>query len=104
MTEHFFRHGDLHDDRSRASTIRSILEEPMVRTQTWRWNPNGNMAFGNPFEAVDELGDKPLGWVPFFPMGVTQPEYAEAHGLPFDATRGGKEIDLSGVSWRRFSR
>ena len=49
------------------------------------------MGFGNAFESVDELGDKPLGWVPFYPLGVTHPEFAEKVGLPFDATRGGKE-------------
>ena len=44
-----------------------------------------------PFEAVDELGDKPLGWVPFWPLGLQQREFAEAHNIPFKATRGGKE-------------
>ena len=90
MTEHFFRHG-LYMTSFFSINDPIYLEEPFVRTQTWVWNPNGNMTFGTPFEAVDELGDKPLGWVPFFPMGTIHPEYAEAHGLPFDATRGGKE-------------
>jgi hypothetical protein len=63
----------------------------MVRSQTWRSNPNGNMTFGNAFESVDELGDKPLGWVPSYPLGVTHPEFAQRVGLPFGATRGGKE-------------
>jgi hypothetical protein len=90
MVEHFFRHGDL------MTSFFSIddpiyLEEPMVRSQTWRWNPNGNMTFGNAFESVDELGDKPLGWVPFYPLGVTHPEFAKKVGLPFGATRGGRE-------------
>ena len=49
------------------------------------------MAFGNPFESVDELGDKPLGWVPFFPLGTKHTEFAEAHDLPYKATLGGKE-------------
>jgi hypothetical protein len=63
----------------------------MVRSHTWRLNTNANMGFGNPFESVDELGDKPLGWVPFYPLGVTHPEFAAKVGLPFAATRGGKE-------------
>jgi hypothetical protein len=67
------------------------FEEPMVRSQTWRWNPNGNAALGNAFESVDELGDKPPGWVPFYPLGFTHSEFAKKVGLPFDATRGGKE-------------
>jgi hypothetical protein len=90
MTEHFFRHG-LYMTMFSSIDDPIFLEEPFVRTHTWRWNPNGNMAFGNPFEAVDELGDKPLGWVPFFPLGTTHPEFAAAHGLPFEVTRGGAE-------------
>jgi hypothetical protein len=89
MVEHFFRHGDI------LTSFFSIddpiyLEEPLVRTQTWRWNSNGNLTFGNPFEAVDELVDKPVGWVPFYPLGVTHPEFATHAALPFGATRGGK--------------
>jgi hypothetical protein len=90
MYEHFVRHGlylMLHsylDDPI-------YLEEPMVRTHNWTWNPGAPMAFGNAFEAVDELGDKPLGWVPFFAMGTHQTEFAEMHNLPFKATQGGAE-------------
>jgi hypothetical protein len=29
--------------------------------------------------------------VPFYPLGVTHPEFAKKVGLPFPATRGGKE-------------
>ena len=90
MTEHFFRHG-LYMTSFWSVDDPIFLEEPFVRSHTWRWNPNGNMTFGNPFEAVDELGDKPLGWVPFFPLGTTHPEFAELHGIPFEATRGGAE-------------
>jgi hypothetical protein len=90
MTEHWFRHGEM------MTLFWSIddpifLEEPMVRTHTWRANLGGFMAFGNPFESVDELGDKPLGWVPFWPLGSMQTEYAEVHNLPLKATLGGKE-------------
>ena len=90
MVEHFFRHGDL---LAMFSSIDDPIyfEEPMARTQTWRWNPNGNTALGNAFESVDELGDKPLGWVPFYPLGVTPSEFGQKVRLPFTATRGGKE-------------
>ena len=90
MVEHFFRHGEI---MTMVSSVDDpiYLEEPMVRSHTWRLNTNGNMGFGNAFESVDELGDKPLGWVPFYPLGVTHPEFAEKVGLPFAATRGGKE-------------
>jgi hypothetical protein len=90
MVEHFFRHGDLLAMFSRIDDP-IYFEEPMVRSQTWRWNPNGNAALGNAFESVDELGDKPPGWVPFYPLGVTHSEFAQKVGLPFGATRGGKE-------------
>jgi hypothetical protein len=90
MVEHFFRHGEF------LTSFFSVddpvyLEEPMVRTQTWRWNANGNLTYGNAFESVEELGDKPPGWVPFYPLGVVHPEFAGKVGLPFAATRGGKE-------------
>jgi len=90
MVEHYFRHGDL---LTMFSSVDDpiYLEEPMVRSHTWRLNPNGNTALGNAFESVDELGDKPLGWVPFYPLGVAHPEFAQKVGLPFGATRGGKE-------------
>jgi len=90
MVEHFFRHGEI---MTMVSSVDDpiYLEEPMVRSHTWRLNTNANMGFGNPFESVDELGDKPLGWVPFYPLGVTHPEFAAKVGLPFEATRGGKE-------------
>ena len=90
MTEHWFRHGH---DMTMFWTVDDpiFFEEPMIRTHTWTWNPNGNMAFGNAFESVDELGDKPLGWVPAFPLGTRHEEFAEAHNLPWKATLGGKE-------------
>ena len=90
MVEHFFRHGDY---MTMSWTIDDpiFLEEPMMRSHTWRLNPNGNMTFGNGFESVDELGDRPLGWVPSYPLGTAHTEFAEHSDLPFGATRGGKE-------------
>jgi hypothetical protein len=89
MTEFFIRHGD------RLLLISQVddpiyLEEPMMRSHTWRLNPNGNMTFGNSFESVEEVA-MPPGWVPSWPLGTTHPEFAERNGLPFGATRGGKE-------------
>jgi hypothetical protein len=89
MVEHFVRHGEYMgvfiwiDDPI-------FLEEPMTRTYTLAWNPNGFMAAGNVFQAVDELGDKPLGWVPSWPLGTKQTEFAEHAGIPFAASQGGK--------------
>jgi hypothetical protein len=66
-------------------------EEPMIRTYTLRWNPAGNTAAGNVFESVDEFGDKPAGFVPFWPLGTKQQEYAERFKIPFEATQGGAD-------------
>jgi hypothetical protein len=90
MTEKFFRHG-LYLMLFSYIDDPIYLEEPMVRSQNWTWNPGGNMGFGPPFESVDELGDKPPGWVPFFALGTHHAEYAEMHHLPFKATQGGRE-------------
>ena len=90
MVEHFMRHGEYMtvfiwiDDPT-------YLDEPMTRSYTEVWNPNGFMAAGQTFQAVDELGDKPLGWVPFYPLGTKHREFAENVGLPFEATQGGAE-------------
>jgi len=90
MTEHFFRHG-LYLTSFFSVDDPIFLEEPMVRTQTWAWAPDSITAADTPFEAVDELGDKPLGWVPFWPLGTEHREFAEVHNLPFKASQGGKE-------------
>ena len=90
MTEHFVRHG-LYLMLLWSVDDPIYLEEPMARTHNWTWNPGGNQGLGNPFESVDELGDKPLGWVPFFALGTRQTEFGEIHTIPFEATRGGKE-------------
>lgn len=67
------------------------LEEPMVRTTDWLWNPQQHVGEPQPFDVVDELGDRPLGWVPSYPMGTQHRGFAEQFGLPFEATQGGKE-------------
>ena len=90
LVEHYFRHG-LYLTMFSWLDDPIFLDEPMVRTMTWGWNPAGNMGFGNPFEPVDELGDKPLGWVPFYPLGNEHREFGEVHGLPYKATLGGRE-------------
>ncbi len=89
MVEHFFRHGEY---MTMAWTVDDpiFLEEPMMRSHTWRLNLNGNLTFGNPFESVDEIADRPVGYVPSYPLGTTHPEFAEHYGLPLAATRGGK--------------
>jgi hypothetical protein len=91
MTEHWFRHGTY------LTMFWSVddpifLEEPFVRTHTWSLSLQGfTDPLSNPFEAVDELAGKPLGWVPFFPLGTKHTEFAQVHNLPFAATQGGKD-------------
>jgi hypothetical protein len=90
MTEHFIRHGDF-------LTLVTIvddpvyLEEPFIRTSQWvrtsNVTPDGRFIF----EVVEEVAGHPQGYVPSYPLGTKQDGYAEKHGLPFEATQGGKE-------------
>jgi hypothetical protein len=90
MHEYFIRHGD------RLMLITQIddpvyLEEPMIRTSTFRWNP---AARENPITQVDIAEEVPWlrqGDVPHYPLGARHPEYADENKLPFEATLGGKE-------------
>ena len=88
MTEHFFRHGTL---MTSVTVIEDpiYLEEPFIRTQTWVLNPNQNVAQALPWEPVDELAGKQVGWVPHYPLGTRHTEPAETYGIPFEATLGG---------------
>jgi hypothetical protein len=89
MTEHFIRHGDnltlvtLVDDPV-------YLEEPFIRTSHWQQSSGINPDARWLFEVVEET-DVPRGWVPHWPIGTKQDEFARRHGLPFEATQGGKE-------------
>jgi hypothetical protein len=90
MTEVFIRHGD------RLLLVSQVddpiyLEEPMIRTSTFRWNPGQREQPVTQVEIADELPDLKLGDVPHYPLGTRHPEYAEANGLPYEATLGGKE-------------
>jgi cyclase len=90
MHEYFMRHGD------RMTLITQIddpvyLEEPFIRTSTFRWNPG---ARENPITQVDVAEEIPglkQGDVPHYPLGATHQEYADDNQLPFVATLGGKE-------------
>lgn len=89
MTEFFIRHGD----HLLVATIvddPAYLEEPFVRTSNFVWAPQQTQARPSPFEAVDELSGHPPGWVPSYPIGTMHEEFAQHHGLPFEATQGGK--------------
>jgi hypothetical protein len=90
MTEYFIRHGNLLMMMSQVDDP-IYLEEPMVRTQTWRWNPNQREQPIGQVEIAEELPDLKPGDVPHYPLGTRHPEYADANGLPFEATLGGRE-------------
>jgi hypothetical protein len=90
MTEHFLRHGDF-------LTLVTIvddpvyLEEPFIRTSQWVRSSNINLDQRFLFEVVEEVAGHPQGYVPSYPFGTKQDGFAIKHGLPFEATQGGKE-------------
>jgi hypothetical protein len=89
MTEHFIRHGD-------QLTLMTIvddpvyLEEPFVRTSHWVRSSNITVDQRWLFEVVDEVAGHSIGYVPHYPWGTKQDGYARKHGIPFEATQGGK--------------
>lgn len=90
MHEFFIRHGD------RLLLISQVddpvyLEEPMVRTSTFRWNPGQREGGLAQVEVAEEVPSLRQGDVPHYPLGSTHPEYANDNKLPFEATLGGKE-------------
>ena len=92
MMEVYSRHGDLLTMMSWVDDP-IYLEEPMVRTQHWVLaNPPDQMELAGPilaFEPVEEVWDKPEGWVVHYPMGTEPRRFARLAGLPYEATRGG---------------
>ena len=90
MHEYFIRHGD------RMVLISQIddpvyLEEPMVRTSTFRWNPGARENAIAQVDVAEEVPGLRQGDVPHYPLGSTHPEYADENKLPLESTLGGKE-------------
>jgi hypothetical protein len=52
-------------------------------------DPSLNVGPAVPWESVDELGDKEVGWVPHYPRGTKHTEAAEKYDLPVEAIQGG---------------
>jgi hypothetical protein len=89
---------DLHD---KYLTLVSIAEdpvyltEPLVRSESWVWNPY------QVFQPIASYGacvphpelPRPRGWVPHHLPGTNTviQEFSEEYGVPFAATRGGAE-------------
>jgi hypothetical protein len=92
MMEVYSRHGDM---LSMLSWVDDpiYLEEPMVRTQQWILaNTADEMEGPGPmvaFEPVEEVWDRPEGWVAHYPLGTEPRRFARLAGLPYEATRGG---------------
>jgi hypothetical protein len=94
VTEFF----DLHDKYLTLTTITDdpvYLTEPLVRSESWVWNPyqvfTPIAGFGQCLPAPEI--PRPYGAVPHHLPG-TNPlltEYSDQYGVPFDATRGGAE-------------
>jgi glyoxylase-like metal-dependent hydrolase (beta-lactamase superfamily II) len=90
MTEYYWRHGDF-------LTLAIIVEdpiyltEPLVRTATFKRDPNLTIPAQQPFEVAEELPSLEKGQVPAYPLGTTHPEYATRHNLPFEASQGGAQ-------------
>jgi hypothetical protein len=89
MTEFFTVHDDVMVHLSIVDDP-VYLEEPMVRSNNFRRAPAQHVGPAIPFETVDELADRPAGWVPHWPIGTRHTEFADRFGLPFEVTRGGK--------------
>jgi hypothetical protein len=90
MTEFFSVHGDVMVHLSIVDDP-VYLEEPMVRSNNFRRALGQHVGPAIPFETVDELGDRPIGGVPHWPVGTRHTEFAERFGIPWEATRGGKD-------------
>jgi hypothetical protein len=91
MTEHFIRHGDY-------LTIINVvydpayLEEPFIRSSNFVLDATQQLG-PVPTQIVEEIAGHPDGYVPHHLPGTNDflKEFAEREGIPFEATRGGKE-------------
>jgi hypothetical protein len=90
MTEYYWRHGDL---LSLAIIVEDpiYLTEPLVRTVTFKRDPNLTIPAPTAFEVSEELPSLEKGEVPAYPLGTKHPEYSERHHLPFEASQGGAQ-------------
>jgi hypothetical protein len=88
MTEYYWRRGDL---LTLAIVIEDpiYLTEPLVRTSTFKRDPNLVVPPPLPFEIAEELPSLERGQVPAYPLGTKHVEYARRAGLPFEASQGG---------------
>lgn len=91
MTEHFIRHGD-HLSVIQIVDDPAYYEEPLIRTLDFIRNPNPPGPQNRNFlEIIDELPDRPRSLVPSYALGTKHTDWATSVGLPWEASRGGKE-------------
>ena len=91
FTEHWVRHGS-YLTVATVITDPAFLTEPLVRTQTWVFDPTQQLT-RDICETAAEVPNKPPDYVPNHLPG-TNPflhEVADWYGLPYEATRGGAE-------------
>ena len=94
LTEFF----DLHDKYLTLTSVAEdpvYLTEPLVRSESWVWNPY------QVFQPIAGFGacwphpeiPRPAGWVPHHLPGTNAVihEFPDEYGVPFEATRGGAE-------------
>ena len=96
MTEYYWRHGDL-------LTLAIIVEdpiyltEPLVRTATFKRDPNLTIPAPQPFEVAEELPSLEKGQVPAYPLGTKHPEYADAAQPAVRSVAGRRADDVPGI-------
>jgi hypothetical protein len=93
VTEYYVPHGDLLTGFYIVEDP-IYLTEPLIRTTSYKRNPQQNVGRALPSEVVEELATLKRGEVPAYPLGTKHHEYADAHHLPFEATQGGAETAL----------
>ena len=92
LTEYVVRHG------SYLSVFRIVddpiyLDEPFVTSSTWWKDPAQRLPSPPPSTIVEEIRGQLYEFVPHFLPGTNHHlhEFADAYGLPYEATRGGRE-------------
>jgi hypothetical protein len=88
MTEHYWRRDNLLIVAIHVEDP-IYLTEPLVRTATFKWDPNLTIPVATPFEVAEELPSLKRGDVPAYPLGTKHPDYAKHYRLPFEASQGG---------------
>ena len=90
MTEFIARHGNYLTNTTMVEDP-VYLDEPFVRTTNFVADPSLNVNPPSVMEIVDEVATPMAGVVPNFPVGTVHTELAEKHGLPVEATQGGRD-------------